>query len=304
MPDNGEDRRPVVLVVGSLNVDLLVALERRPAAGETVLAAGLTRRPGGKGANQAAAAAAAGARTLLVGAVGPDADGRALREGLAGQGVDVRLVRAGEDPTGTALVLVTPDGENSIVVVAGANATVTAADVARATGAGPVDAVMAQLEVPPDAVAAAGRLARERAAVFVLNASPLGADLDRVRDELLPWADPVVVNAGEAVRLLGEGEVADLGALAAGLVRRGCASAVVTGGGAGAAWATAAGSVTRGLVPAVPVEVVDTTGAGDAFAGELAAALAGGATLPDAVRAAVAAGAAATRWPGAAPWSW
>jgi ribokinase len=262
-----------VVVLGSLNVDLVTRVDRHPAPGETVLGDGLARLAGGKGANQAVAAAHAGAAVSMVGAVGDDEGGSAYRSRLSSLGVDVsRVVVHPQEPTGTALIVVSADGENSIVVVPGANATVTWADLSLEPG----DVLLVQLEIPLDAVAAGVRAAASAGARVVLNTAPY-ADLP---PELLDLADPVVANEHEASQL--------------GATPR---SLLVTKGGDGATW----GSV---MAPADPVpedEVVDTTGAGDAFCGVLAAALADGADEEAALRAAVSAGADAVRHDGAQP---
>lgn len=294
-----------LLVVGSINVDLVIELDQRPTAGQTVNAQSLRKMPGGKGANQAAAGARAGVVTSLLGAVGSDSDGQAMVDGLRAHGVATGGVRVVEAPTGTAVVLVTPDGENSIIVVAGANGAMRAADVSAAASTNPglVGCVMTQLEVPEDVVIAAGRLARRAGAWFVLNASPLSGDLASLREVALPLADPLVVNLGEAKTLLADAALADgsLGEVASALVQSGAQSAVVTGGADGAGWADGSAS---GTVPAAAASVVDTTGAGDAFAGALAAALTRGGQLLDAVASGVEAGARATEWRGAQPWAW
>jgi ribokinase len=277
---------PDVVVVGSLNHDITVAAERRPAAGETVLGRSVATASGGKGANQAVAAARAGARVAMVGCVGADAAGEALVGGLRAAGVDTARVRvvAGE-PSGTALIVVDDSGENSIVVVPGANARLGAGDVEAALGdaADGPPVVLAQLEVPEAAVAAAAR----HAGRFVLNASPART----LAAEVLAAADPLIVNAGEAAALTGA-EAGDVDALATATLALGVRSVVITRGAEGATWATPGGRFAR---PAPEVRVVDTTGAGDVFAGTLAAQLARGAAPEEAL----AAGAAAVQGPGA-----
>ncbi|WP_262852008.1 ribokinase [Mumia quercus] len=266
-----------VVVVGSLNVDLVTSVARHPSPGETVLGSDLVRLRGGKGANQALAARRAGAGVTMVGRVGDDGDGEAYRSALAEAGVDVTFLQTTPGvPTGTALIVVDPTGENAIVVAAGANARLEADDVrsARAALEG-ADVVLVQLEIGDEAVRAVAEVAATTGTRLVLNASPV-RDLPR---SLLAQADPVVVNEHEAQAFGLSG--ADDGVC-------------VTLGGRGATW----GGTT---VPAPRVAAVDTTGAGDAFAGALASALAAGAGREDALRAAVAAGAEATTWSGAQP---
>ncbi len=283
-----------VLVLGSLNLDVVVRCARRPEPGETVLGDDLARGAGGKGANQAAAAAAAGARTDLLGLVGDDAEGRMLRAQLEQEGVSLEWVSAsGDSPTGTALITVDARGENSIVVVPGANARLGVEDVDRARGAiESVEVLLMQLEVPLEPVAYAARVAPKTTRV-ILNASPVRP----LPDDLLSRADPLVVNRVEAEALLGAGspgvEEAALGLLALGV-----RSAVVTAGADGALYVDAS----RQLAIRPPeVTVVDSTGAGDAFAGAHAAAFASDAPIEHALRVAVDAGARAVGHRGARP---
>jgi ribokinase len=279
-----------VVVVGSLNHDITVVTERRPDAGETVLGRSVATASGGKGANQAVAAARAGARVAMVGCVGADAAGEQLLAGLRAVGVDTARVRVLDDaPSGTALIVVDDAGENSIVVVSGANARLAAVDVdaALAGGGARAPVVLAQLEVPEEAVAAAARGAGR----FVLNASP-ARTLPRA---VLAAADPLVVNAGEAAALTGAPDD-DVDALARAVLALGARSVVITRGAGGALWASGDDTIAH---PAPRVRVVDTTGAGDVFAGTLAARLARGARPDDALAAAVEAGAAAVQWEGA-----
>jgi ribokinase len=276
-----------VVVVGSLNQDITVATDRRPEGGETVLGSSVATASGGKGANQAVAVARAGARVAMVGCVGADAAGDAMLAGLRDAGVDTTGVRAlGDGPSGTALIVVDAAGENSIVVVPGANARLSAADVERALVA-TRPLVLAQLEVPEDAVVAAARAAGR----FVLNASPVR----RLPPALLEAADPLIVNAGEAAAIAGS-DATDPATLAAAAHLLGVRSIVITLGGRGACWSTPDWTIAR---PAPAVEVVDTTGAGGVFAGTLAAQLSRGADPEAALAAAVDAGAAAVQWRGA-----
>jgi ribokinase len=273
-----------LLVVGSVNHDLVVAVERLPAPGETVLGAELVERDGGKGANAAAAAARLGASVAMVGATGADARGDRARAALAEAGVDVALVaRLEHAPTGVAVVAVDSAGENQIVVAPGANAAVTAAQVeaALAARAGSADAVLVSCEVPDEAVAAAVRGAHERGLRCVLNPAPARPSLL----ELAPWAPLLTPNRAEAARLAGED---DPEAAAVALAARTGAPVVVTLGDAGALLVTA-GEAPSQHFPARAVAVRDTTGAGDAFNGALGARLALGDALADAVAYAVAA---------------
>ncbi|MFI6681557.1 ribokinase [Kribbella sp. NPDC050470] len=246
---------PDVVVVGSANVDLVLPVRRIPRPGETVLAGEMTRGPGGKGANQAVAAARAGARTAIVASLGVDDAGELLRDALSASGVDLALVSGLEaTPTGTAIITVDDSGENSIVVAPGANGELTLSEAASRAVSG-AKIVLSQLEIPFPTVQAAAAAS----SYFVLNAAP-AAELS---DELLAEVDLLVVNETEAELIAGSDRSA--------LLKR-VPAAVVTLGGAGAV------ILTRGAdeiaVPGVPVDVVDTTAAGDTFCGVLAAALA------------------------------
>jgi ribokinase len=288
----------VVVVVGSINEDVELLVERAPRPGETVTAERTARRPGGKGANQAVAAARAGARVRMIGRIGADPAGARMLEALREERVDTHAVAALPGvPTGTAYITVTADGENTIVLERGANARLSPGDVAAERAAFAGAAVMlAQLEVPIDTVTAAVRAARDAGVRTVVTLAPAQA----VPDELLAGLDPLLVNEHEAGFLLGsgDGDVAeDAERCARRLLGLGPRSVVITLGAAGAVVADATG-VWR--MPAGTVdEVVDTTGAGDAFAGALAAALADGASLADAVGAGMTAGAQAVGRAGA-----
>ncbi|WP_431946100.1 ribokinase [Actinacidiphila sp. bgisy167] len=282
-----------LLVVGSANADLVIHVDRRPAAGETVLGSDLATHPGGKGANQAVAAARLGARTALLARVGDDAHGRLLTGSLTSAGVDTTGVLSGDAPTGVALITVDPSGDNSIVVSPGANARLTAKDV---TGARELleaaRVVSLQLEIPLESVAAAVATAAEAGTRVVLNPSPPAA----LPPEVLAGCDPLVVNEHEARVLLGAKAGDTPEAWAAGLLALGPRSVVVTLGAAGALAATADGAV---HIPSPRVSAVDTTGAGDSFTGALAWRLGAGDDLASAVRFAVRVGAAAVTKPGA-----
>jgi ribokinase len=267
-----------VFVVGSLNIDLVTHVQRHPNPGETVLGSGLQRLAGGKGANQAVAASAAGANVVMVGCVGSDEAGSAYVSRLLALGIDVASIRVEPDcPTGHALIVVDDTGENSIVVVAGANSAVAVDDLQVLESVGPGDIVLLQLEVPLAVVIAAARRASARSARVVLNLAPYAA----LPPDVVALADPLVVNEHEALLL------ADSEALPASLV--------VTFGAAGAAWD--GDQLTGPVVEAT--EVLDTTGAGDALCGALSAALVAGAGRPEALQAGLAAGADAVRRRGA-----
>lgn len=288
-----------VVVVGSANLDYVTRVPRLPAAGETVLAESASVGLGGKGMNQAVAAALLGAGVRFVGAVGDDDAGERIRSALTSAGVDGSGVRRVPGLlSGAAYIAVDPAGENCIVVAPGANAAVDADQVRAALAEVPAGAVfVAQLEVPVEAVAAVATIAAERSGRFVLNLAPYGA----VPGDVLAAADPLIVNETEALGVLGLAGSSNLPAaefeeVAAELARR-CRSVVITAGARGALVA-AAGDLPCWL-PAPPAEVVDSTGAGDAFVGALAAALAADVSLVAAAARAVAAASASVGAAGA-----
>ncbi|MEW2496902.1 ribokinase [Streptomyces nodosus] len=281
-----------LLVVGSANADLVVRVERRPAAGETVLGSDLVVHPGGKGANQAVAAARLGARTALLARVGDDGHGQLLLRSQRAAGVDTAGVLAGGAPTGVALITVDPSGDNSIVVSPGANARLTPEDVRAASGLlGSSRVVSAQLEIPLETVVEVVRNLPSGTR-FVLNPSPPRP----LPAELLAACDPLIVNEHEARVIAGgepDGSPEDR---AAALLALGPRSVVVTLGAEGALVAT---GETMVRVPSVKVDAVDTTGAGDAFTAALAWRLGTGSSLPEAAAFAARVGAAAVTRPGA-----
>jgi len=293
LPGEGRVFVSGVFVVGSINQDFVLAVERRPEPGETVTDAEFTLLPGGKGANAAIAAARLGARVSMLGRVGEDAFGGNLIRNLSENGVDAKYVRTTPDaPTGSAFITVTPDGENAIVVSPGANRSFGPDEVEEAAHTlSETGILVAQLEAPAEAVERAAKLVTESGGRFVFNLAPAR----EVPESLLRLPDPLVVNEHEA-RFLLDDDARDSEELTAKLIDLGPASAVVTLGASGAV--VASGGTTRRF-PAPKVEVVDTTGAGDAFVGALAAKLAGGATLERAVPYAVLAGAAAVAQAGA-----
>jgi len=312
-------QRPAVTVLGSLNTDISLLVPHLPGPGETVLAsAGATFGAGGKGANQAVAAARLGAAVSMVGCCGDDEFGAGLRAGLAAEGVGVAGLRALPGvASGLALITVDPAGENSIAVAAGANGLAGDGEVTAAF-AQPCDVLVLSAEIPVPVLAAALRRARAGGVRTVLNLAPVPEGAAGLLAECPGW---LVVNAQEAAALAGPGwkggggtdargggqgepdgprpqDGAALGrdaaaGLAAGL---GGGHVVVTLGAAGAALAGPPGTA---MVPGFPVTAVDTVGAGDAFVGALAVALASGLGPAAAVTAACAAGAAAATRRGA-----
>ena len=282
---------PGIAVVGSLNMDFVVRVPRLPGPGETVSGEDVFRNPGGKGGNQAVAAARLGQRVAMVACVGDDDPGRTLLASLQADGVRTEHVRVKPGkPTGAAFIAVGPDGENQIVVSPGANRRLALNDV---QAAGPIleraAVTLVQLEIPLETVAAAARAAK---GIVVLNPAPART----VDPDLLSLADVVVPNQVELGQLAGEvvsGSFDEVARLARALPAR---AVVVTLGRDGAL-------VVRDdavmPVPAVPVKAVDTTAAGDAFCGGLSDALARGETLEDATRWAVRVAGAACTKPGA-----
>lgn len=290
---------PDVVVVGSTNADLLVQVAAHPAPGETVLGRSMAVLAGGKGANQAVAAARSGAHVAFVGSVGDDEFADAALEGLRANGVDLSGLRVVPGSTGIAIVTVSADGENSIVVIPGANAA-TDADAVRAQAdlLARARVVVVQGEVPRDGIEEAARLARER---LIVNLAPVIA-LDT---EVLRRADPLVVNEHEAAlaaRALGVALPAGASDadVARTLLDAGVRSVVVTVGADGAHVAeTVDGAPRVTHVPSPRVDAVDTTGAGDAFVGALAQQLAADTPLPDAAQHAARVGAYAVTSVGA-----
>jgi ribokinase len=287
--------KPKIVVVGSSNTDMVVSAPALPRPGETVHGSQFHTIPGGKGANQAVAAARLGAETAMVGRVGDDDFGRHLRQTLADNGVALAHLTTDRDHrNGVALIIVQESGENSIVVASGANAAVSPQDVEAAR---PVieaaDVLLLQLEVPLETVAAAIGIARRAGVTAILDAGPACP----LPDELVRQPDVLSPNLVEAEVLLGH-PIADGGEAARELIARGAAACVVKSGSEGCAWASPQG---WGRVPAVAVEVVDTTAAGDAFTAALGVALAEGRDLQSAAAWANFAGALAVTRLGAQP---
>lgn len=272
-----------IAVIGGLNMDLAVRVPRLPAPGQTVTGSEALRSPGGKGGNQAVAAARLGARARMIGMLGDDPFGAELRRNLMAEGVDVTGVgTASETATGMALIVVQADGENTITLSPGANAALPATDV------GAADVLLMNLEVPLSAVLAAAKSAD---ALRVLNAAPLETDLSN----LLRHVDVLIVNETEASALLGA-PVRDPADAARSLLAHGPRTAVLT---LGASGAVAASEAITCVEKGFPTEAVDTVGAGDAFCAALAVALGSGAPIVGALRRACAAGSLATTRTGA-----
>lgn len=291
-----------VVVVGSLNADLTLYAERMPLPGETVLGTDFVIQPGGKSANQAVAAARLGADARLIGAVGDDANGAMLLDSARGSGVNVDAVRAIDGvPTGVAGITVDAQGENSIVIVAGANGELSPRDVEQAStvfdGAA---AVCLCLEVSQETVLAAAQAGRAAGASVILNLSPFAP----IPEDLVAATDILLVNAHEAGQLLGQkapaAEGEDWSAVAEAFAEAGFRRVLVTLGAQGVVVLDGAGSgsgqeTAIERIAATRVEAVDTTGSGDAFTGGLAMRLAAGDSLVEAARyASVAAAHAAT----------
>ncbi|HEY1485218.1 MAG TPA: ribokinase [Micromonosporaceae bacterium] len=285
-----------VVVVGSANVDIITRVDHLPQPGQTLLGREAAFRPGGKGANQAVAASRLDADTTFYAAVGTDAFGRQLRDSLGAEGVHVEhLIDIDGEATGIAMIEVAADGENTIVVASGANFALDPSAV-RDLGArlAPGDILVLQLEIPLATCLAAAIAARAAAARVVLNAAPMPTPGDPVLADLLRVTDVLIVNETEAAALVDRPAVVAPDAwtsIARHLCELGPAASVITLGARGAVAHDATGGWTQ---PAFRAEAIDTTGAGDAFCGSLAAALADGAALPLAVRRGCAAGALAT----------
>ena len=285
-----------VFVVGSINQDFVLKVEQRPKPGETVTNAELSLHNGGKGANQAAAAALLGASVMMLGRVGDDDLGEPLVRALEDRGVNTTFVETVEnESTGAAFITLTPDGENAITVAPGANRCVQPEDVDAASETiGEAAVLVAQMEVSSETVSRAVEVAEKKGARALVNLAPPM----ELPDETLRKLDPLVVNEHEAAFLLGKKVEGVDGTLSAApeLLSLGPCSVVITLGGNGAVYAEGDDAE---HVPSPEVEVVDTTGAGDAFVGALAAKLSKGTSLKEAASYAVRAGAAAVTKEGA-----
>jgi ribokinase len=282
---------PMILVVGSLNMDLVVRTPHMPAPGETVLGRGFTTSPGGKGGNQAVAAARLGGNCRMIGRVGADAFGRELTDNLKASGVDTTdVITTPDAPTGVAMILVDSSGENSIVVASGANFRLTPDDIfPRSELFEQAKVVVLQLELPLPTVRCAIQLARRHGCKVILDPAPAPQSLP----EDLCEVDIISPNVSESELITGEKAQDERGdkLVASKLIERGAQAVVLKLGGRGSLVVCADEHFYR--VPPYKVDVVDTTAAGDAFTAALAVAVARGEKLRDAAKFANAAGALA-----------
>lgn len=284
----------MIVVVGSLNMDLVLRVARLPRPGETVLGEAYETHPGGKGANQAVAAARLGGRVRMLGRIGEDGFGRTLKASLVQEGVDVSWVRETPGPSGAAFILVDPAGQNQIAVAPGANARLAPGDLPE-TAFREAKVLLLQLEIPLETVAQAVALGRNAGSRILLNAAPA----QKLPSSVWQEVDLLLVNEVEAAQLA-EASLPRTPEEALNLarrLRRLVPQVVLTLGAQGAVWS----GEEEGHLPAFAVRAVDTTAAGDAFAGALAVALAEGMRMRVALRFASAAGALATTRPGAQP---
>ena len=280
---------PRIAVFGSVNMDLVAYVDTAPATGETVTGTAFRQVPGGKGANQAVSAARAGADTVFLGAVGDDAFGAELRGNLVASGIDTTGLRTVPGPSGIAHIVVDGRGGNSIIVVPGANGEVTGTVPGDRELIGGADALLLQLELPMEAVVAAARTGREQGVRVHLTPAPAR----ELPDELLESVDVLVPNEHEAAAITGRTDPRE--ALAALLER--VPEVLVTLGGEGSLYGARGAEPVH--VPALKVEAVDTTAAGDTFCGSFAVARAEGAGPAEAMRFAAAAAALSVQRHGA-----
>ncbi|MDM0006918.1 ribokinase [Variovorax sp. J22G73] len=295
-PD-GAPQAPRIVVLGSLNMDLVLRVPHAPAAGETLQGHSIDTIPGGKGANQAVSCAREGAQVQMIGCVGDDAHGSALRHALQADGIDTAALRTVQgEPTGTALILVEDSGQNRIVIVPGANARVELDEAALSRQLQGAAFLVTQFETPLQQVARAIEVAHAAGCKVLLNPSPVQA----IAEALWPRIDTLVVNEIEARTLCGQPADSPQEAASAGqaLRAKGIARVVVTLGARGAVAVDADGARHH---PAPKVQAVDTTAAGDTFLGALAVALGEGQPFDEAVRLGIRAAALCIQQPGAQP---
>lgn len=285
-----------IVVVGSLNMDMVVRVLRHPGPGETILGEDFNTFPGGKGANQAVAAARLGTAVKMIGRVGADAFGDALLETLQRDGVDIsQVLRHPGVKTGVAMISVDADGQNSIVVAPGANARLTAEDISAAESVFTDAAVVVlQLEIPLPAVKRAAELGKKYGAQVVLNPAPA----QPLEDSLAKLVDYIIPNQSELANLINSCQESSVERAAARLKDKGFQKVVVTLGEKGAFLLEGDRNL---YIPAFPVTVVDTTAAGDAFVGAFSVALSEGTSIEKAVMWSNAAGALAVTRLGAQP---
>ncbi|MFE2020795.1 ribokinase [Streptomyces sp. NPDC059499] len=278
-----------IAVLGSTNMDLVTYVARAPALGETVTGRELRTVPGGKGANQAVAAARAGGEVVMIGAVGTDEFGSRLRTNLEHAGVDTDLLHTAAGPSGTAHIVVDDEGANAIVVIPGANGTVTALGPGEHAAIAAAGLLLLQLELPLSAVTEAARAAKARGVRTILTPSPV----QLLPSELLDSVDLLIPNEHEAAALSGFDEPH----AAAEVLLRQVPEVVITLGRKGCLYAARGSEAV--LFPAPEVTAVDTTGAGDTFVGTLAVALGEGRAVPEALAWASSAAALCVQRPGA-----
>ncbi len=271
----------MIIVFGSLNMDLVINPDHSPAAGETIITKDLAQLPGGKGANQAVAAARAGAKTYMAGCVGMDGFGTDLTSVLNEQNVDTSLVTKGDKATGTAIIIVEPNGENRIIVVAGTNFEARAKQIPDEFLT-PQNTILMQMETLPEEVKSLARRAKQKGARVILNLAPFNT----AGSDSFEFLDYLILNETEIFQLT---ENNDYMASAKSLSEKYDLTCIVTLGADGVIACTK--DNTQHRVPAIKLsKIVDTTGAGDAFCGTFAAMLDQGYSLDDAMKFAASAG--------------
>ena len=287
-----------VIILGSINMDLVVKTPRFPQPGETLAGHTFFTAPGGKGANQAVAVGKLGIQTRMIGRVGRDIFGETLLESLKSSGVDVSGVAVDDDqPSGTAVIFVDDTAENEIVIVAGANGVVGATDLVRLDEVlKPGDQLLLQLEVPMETVVAAAKMAHEKGAIVIFDPAPVLP----LPEDIYGYVDVITPNETEASALVGfdvnnEGSAAKAAKV---LQTRGVREVVIKMGSKGAYWDSGQEAV---FIPAFKVDAVDTVAAGDAFNGAMAAGLAEGLQMQEALKWGMAGGAISTTRSGAQP---